>query len=62
MIDDVVGPNDVRTRAREAAAALTGLDRTAYATTKRRMRSRAVAWAEENLEAEMVALPVRAGG
>ena len=60
MIDDVVAPDDVVARARTAAAALTALDRTAYAMTKQRLRSRAVAWAEQHLEAEMVGLPIRA--
>ena len=38
------------------------IDRGAYAATKRRLRSRAVAWAEQHLEAEMAALPIRASG
>src|SRR5262249_44821556 len=62
MIDDAVTADAVVERAREAASALTALDRGAYAATKRRLRSRAVAWAEQHLEAEMAALPIRASG
>ncbi len=61
MVDGVVAPDGVVARAREAAAALTALDRTAYATSKRRLRSRAVAWGEQHLAAEMLGLPLRAG-
>src|SRR5262245_1561694 len=53
MIDGVT--SDVVARARAAAGEIPGLDRRAYAETKRRLRSRAVAWAEQYLEAEMVA-------
>lgn len=59
MVDDVVPADGVVARAREAAAALTGLDRTAYAVSKHRLRARAVAWAEEHLEADMLGLPIR---
>jgi enoyl-CoA hydratase len=60
MVDDVVPADAVIARAREAAAALGALDRASYAATKQRTRSRAVAWAEHHLEAEMIGLPVRA--
>jgi enoyl-CoA hydratase len=61
MVDDVVSPEAVLARARDTAAALTALDLAAYAETKRRLRSRAVAWAEEHLEADMQGAPLRAG-
>jgi enoyl-CoA hydratase len=59
MIDGVTPAEDLLTRARQAAAALAGIDRGAYAGTKSRLRGRAVAWAEAVLEAEMTALPIR---
>lgn len=59
MVDDVVSAERVIARAREAARALTALDRTAYAASKQRLRSRAAAWAEQHLEAEMRGLPLR---
>ena len=53
MIDAVVPPTEsVIARARRAAERLAGLDLTAYATAKRRMRERDVAWARKNLPAE----------
>jgi enoyl-CoA hydratase/carnithine racemase len=61
MVDDVVPADAVATRAREVAVALTALDRATYAGSKRRLRSRAVAWAEQHLEAEMLGLPIRTG-
>jgi enoyl-CoA hydratase len=59
MVDGVVAPEALLGRAREAAAALTALDLRAYAESKRRLRSRAVAWAEEHIEADMQAPPLR---
>jgi enoyl-CoA hydratase len=61
MIDGVTAASDVIARARAAAGEIPALDRHAYAETKRRLRSRATAWAEQYLEAEMVA-PGSAGG
>jgi enoyl-CoA hydratase len=52
MIDGVTG--DAVASARAAAGQIPAHDRQAYAETKRRLRSRAVAWAEQYLEAEMV--------
>jgi enoyl-CoA hydratase len=60
MIDDVVAPTTVVARARAAAAELSALDRQAYATSKERLRARATAWAEQYLEAEMIAPASRA--
>jgi enoyl-CoA hydratase len=62
MVDDVVPADAVIARAHDAASVLTALDRGAYAETKRRMRSRGLAWAERHLEAEMVGLPLPAPG
>ena len=52
MIDGVTG--DAVASARSAAGQIPAHDRRAYAETKRRLRSRAVTWAEQYLEAEMV--------
>ena len=62
MLDGVVSPDALLAHARQAAAALTGLDRPAYAASKQRLRARAIAWAEPRVEAEMLGLPVRGGG
>ena len=54
MIDEVVLPDVVLERARTAAAALTALNRDAYAASKRRLRAQAVDWAKQHLEEEML--------
>jgi len=54
MIDEVVPPDAVLERARTAAAALTALNRDAYAASKRRLRAQAVDWAKQHLEEEML--------
>ena len=54
MIDEVVPPETVLERARTAAAALTALNRDAYAASKRRLRAQAVDWAKQHLEEEML--------
>lgn len=59
MVDDVVAADALLPRAREAARQLAALDRPSYATSKRRLRARDVAWAEEVLAAEMTGLPIR---
>jgi enoyl-CoA hydratase len=61
MIDAVVPPGEsVEARARQATARLAGLDQTAYAIAKSRMRERDVAWARKNLEAEAMGERTRA--
>jgi enoyl-CoA hydratase len=61
MVEEVIAPGvSVVHRARQAAGRLAGLDLNAYATAKRRMRERDVAWARKNLEAEASGLPDRA--
>ncbi len=59
MVDDVVAPDALLGRAREAAQQLAALDGPAYAVSKRRLRAAAVAWAERFLEEEMTGLPIR---
>ena len=59
MVDDVVAPDALLGRAREAAQQLAALDRPAYAASKRRLRARDVAWAEQVLVEEMTGLPIR---
>ncbi len=54
MVDEVVPPDAVLARAREAAVTLAALDRDAYALSKRRLRAQTVAWATQHLEAEML--------
>jgi enoyl-CoA hydratase len=61
IVDGVVPAGEsVEARARQATGKLAGLDRTAYAVAKSRMRERDVAWARKNLEAESAGLPTRA--
>jgi enoyl-CoA hydratase len=60
-IDGIVPAGEsVEAAARRSGARLAGLDLGAYATAKRRMRERDVAWARRNLEAEAMGLPTRA--
>jgi enoyl-CoA hydratase len=54
FVTALADPNDVVAAARERAAALAGLDPRAYATSKRRVRERALAWAGPKIPAEMV--------
>jgi len=51
--------DDVVTRAHEAAAGLAALSQPAYARSKRRIRSRALAWATPLIPEEMTGFPAR---
>lgn len=54
FVTALADPNDVVAAARERAAALAGLDGRAYAASKKRLRERALAWAEPKIVEEMV--------
>jgi len=61
IVDEVVPPTEsVVAMARRAGERLAGLDLGAYATAKRRLRERDVAWAQKNLEAEASGSATRA--
>jgi len=54
FVTALADPNDVLATARERAGGFRGLDGRAYATTKKRVRERALAWAAPKIPAEMV--------
>jgi enoyl-CoA hydratase len=54
FVTALADPNDVVATARERAAVLAGLDGRAYATSKKRLRARALAWATPKIPEEMV--------
>jgi len=61
LVHGVVPPTEsVLTTARHATERLIGLDLSAYATAKNRMRERDVGWARKNLEAEATGQTSRA--
>lgn len=55
-LDTVVPAGDVLARAKEEAARLTGLSRTAYAATKRRLRGKTIEHIVSSLESDMQSL------
>lgn len=54
FVTALADPNDVVATARERTTSLMALDTHAYATSKRRLRERAVAWATPKIPEEMV--------